>query len=104
MRKLISKIAGTLLGLSLALGVGVALSNRSAEEQVHATTTSMTSFESVSGYVGGDSNVSYLAEKGSASTAPAVNSNQIRIYQNGGLLTITANNSVTLTFKQSYFI
>ncbi len=97
MRKIISKIAGTLLGLSLALGVGIALRNRSAEEQVHATTTSMTSFDSVSGYVGGDSNVSYLAEKGGASTAPAVNSNQIRIYQNGGLLTITANNSVTLT-------
>lgn len=53
-------------------------------------TVSMTSFNDISGNVGGDTNVSYEAAKGTASTAPAVNSNEVRIYQNGGLLTITA--------------
>lgn len=63
---------------------------------VTETTVSMTSFSTIQGYVAGDQNVSYVAEKGNAGTAPVVNSNQIRIYQNGGLLTITANNSQTL--------
>lgn len=54
------------------------------------TTVSMTSFTAVSGKVGGDANVSYEAAKGGAATAPAVNSNEIRVYQNGGLFTVTA--------------
>ena len=56
-------------------------------------TKSMSTFTSTSGNVETDANISYLAEQGSASTAPAVNGGEIRIYQNGGLLTITANNS-----------
>lgn len=60
-------------------------------------TASMTAFTSVSGYVGGDENVSYEASQGDAQTAPAVNNSEIRIYQNGGLLTITANNDKTIT-------
>lgn len=60
-------------------------------------TVSMNSFSELSGYVDGDTNVSYAATKGGAATAPAVNSNEIRIYQNGGLLTITANNGKTIT-------
>lgn len=61
------------------------------------TTVSMNSFSSTSGDVEVDENVSYEAAQGSASTAPAIISNEIRIYQNGGLLTITANNGVKLT-------
>ncbi len=60
-------------------------------------TVSMDTFSEISGYVGGDTNVSYLAEKGTAGTAPAVNSDEIRIYQNGGTLTITANNNKKIT-------
>ena len=60
-------------------------------------TVSMDSFSATSGYVNGDENVFYEASKGAAATAPAVYDEQIRIYQNGGLLTITANNSKTLT-------
>lgn len=67
------------------------------DSDASSTTLSMTSFNAISGYVDGDTNVSYEAAQGTASTAPAVNSNQIRIYQNGGLLTITANNSKTIT-------
>lgn len=61
--------------------------------QTSGTTVSMTSFTSITGDVGGDTNISYAASQGGAGTAPAVNSNEIRIYQNGGLLTITAKNS-----------
>ena len=55
-------------------------------------TVVQTSFSSTSGNVNNDSNIFYQAEKGTASTAPAVNSEQIRVYQNGGLFTITAKN------------
>ncbi|MBO4340298.1 MAG: hypothetical protein J5835_02570 [Bacteroidales bacterium] len=58
---------------------------------------SMSTFTSVSGYVNGDENVSYAATQGDAGTAPAVNGDVIRIYQNGGLLTVTANNGKTIT-------
>lgn len=60
-------------------------------------TVEMSTFSSISGFIDGDENVSYLAEKGNAGTAPAVNSGQIRVYQNGGLFTVTANNSCTLS-------
>jgi len=59
-------------------------------------TVSMTSFTAVSGNVGGDTNISYAAAKGGASTAPAVNNGQIRVYQNGGTFTITANNGAKI--------
>ena len=68
----------------------------SAKNASGAVTVSMDTFTTISGNVDGDSNVTYEAAKGAASTAPAVNSNEIRIYQNGGLLTITANNSKTI--------
>lgn len=55
-------------------------------------TVTMDTFDAISGYVDGDVNVSYLAEKGDAANAPAVNGGQIRVYQNGGLFTVTANN------------
>lgn len=58
-----------------------------------STTVSMSTFSAVSGNVDGDTNVSYAASQGTSATQPAINSGVIRIYQNGGLLTITANNS-----------
>lgn len=54
----------------------------------------MTSFEAISGDY--DSNVSYIAEQGNAGTAPVVNSGEIRIYQNGGLFTVTAKGEAKL--------
>lgn len=53
------------------------------------TTVSMTSFTTDSGNVGGDANVSYKAEQGNASHAPAVYDGQIRVYQIGGLFTVS---------------
>ena len=61
-------------------------------EKSAGATVSMNSFTSISGYVDDDSNVSFLAEKGNAGTAPAVNNGEIRVYQNGGLFTVSANN------------
>lgn len=60
-------------------------------------TESMNSFDATSGNVDNGNNVSYEAAQGDASTAPAIYSNEIRIYQNGGLLTIAAHNDVKLT-------
>ena len=66
-------------------------------EEGNPVTVSMTSFTEVSGNVGGDANVSYAATQGDAANAPVVNSSEIRIYQNGGLLTVTANNNKKIT-------
>lgn len=65
------------------------------------TTVTQTSFTATSGNVGGDKNVSYKAEKGKANTAPAINNGIIRVYQNGGLFTVSVAdgcqiNNVTL--------
>ena len=57
----------------------------------------MDTFSATSGYVDSDTNISYEASQGDSANAPAVNNDEIRIYQNGGLLTITANNSKTIT-------
>jgi hypothetical protein len=66
-------------------------------EEGNPVTVSMTTFTEISGNVDGDANVSYEASKGDAATAPAVNDGEIRIYQNGGLLTVTANNNKKIT-------
>lgn len=55
-------------------------------------TVTQSSFTAIEGNVNGDANISYVAAKGRASTAPGVYNNQIRIYQNGGIFTVTANN------------
>lgn len=60
-------------------------------------TKTMNTFTNTSGNIDSDANLSYEAKKGGASTTPAVNGGEIRIYQNGGLLTISANNSKKLT-------
>lgn len=56
----------------------------------------MSSFTAVSGNVGSDENVTYKAEKGNASTKPAVNNGQIRVYQDGGLFTVSVVEGCTL--------
>ena len=60
-------------------------------------TVTMSTFDAVSGSVDGDENVSYEATQGDAQTAPVVNGGEIRIYQNGGLLTVTANYGKTIS-------
>lgn len=55
-------------------------------------TKTMSTFTATSGNVESDANVSYAAGQGTAANPPAVNGGEVRIYQNGGTLTITANN------------
>ena len=59
-------------------------------------TVSMSSFSAISGNVNDDPNISYAAAKGNAGTAPAVNNGEIRVYQNGGLFTVSANNGAKI--------
>lgn len=44
-----------------------------------------------------DENISYEAKQGKSGTAPYTFKNELRIYQNGGIFTIYANNDVTIT-------
>lgn len=60
-------------------------------------TISQSTFTAISGNVGDDANISYKAEKGNAGTAPAINGGEIRVYQNGGLFTISAAEGCTMT-------
>lgn len=60
-------------------------------------TISQSTFTAISGNVGDDANISYKAEKGNAGTAPAINGGVIRVYQNGGLFTISAAEGCTMT-------
>ena len=59
-------------------------------------TVTMTSFTAISGDVAGDPNVSYEALQGDAQNAPVVNSNQIRVYQKGGIFKVTAKNGAII--------
>ena len=84
-----SKFLHVLMVLCLLLaGGGIALDAQ--------TTVSMTSFSAIEGNVGGDAHVSYKAEKGKSATPPAVNKNQIRVYQNGGLFTVSVADGYVL--------
>ena len=82
----------TVKAIAIKDGVSSGVASATYTISSGSVTKSMTSFSAVSGYVDGDSNVSYAATQGSATTAPVISDGVIRIYQNGGLLTITANN------------
>lgn len=60
-------------------------------------TVEQKSFTTISGNVNNDVNISYIAEQGNAANEPTANSGVIRVYQNGGLFTISANNGVTIS-------
>lgn len=66
------------------------------------TTVEMSTFtETNSDNIGGDANVSYATAKGGGTAAPAINNNQIRLYQNangdgGGTITISAKEGYIL--------
>lgn len=58
----------------------------------------MSTFSAVSGYVTGtNNNISYAAAKGGAGTVPAVNGGEIRVYQNGGLFTVSSSKDTKIT-------
>ncbi len=62
-------------------------------------------FSAVNGSL--DENISYNAAQGGAGTAPIMHDNNIRVYQNGGIFSVSAKNgmkihSVTLTTSDTY--
>ena len=65
----------------------------------NVVTTTMTNFTATSANM--DTYISYAAAQGTATAPPAINNGEIRIYQNGGTLTVTAKtdakiNSITI--------
>lgn len=65
----------------------------------NVVTTTMTNFIATAADM--DNYISYAAAQGTAATPPAINNGEIRIYQNGGTLTVTAEsgakiNSITI--------
>ena len=61
----------------------------------NSITVKQSSFTAVAASM--DSYISYAAEKGGAQNDPAVNNNEIRIYQNGGILTVNAQTGAKIT-------
>ena len=102
MNKFLTKVAKIFLGLSMAAGVGVAVgAGRKDTAKVFATSgTMITSFSATSGDY--DDNITYTSYKGGGTSNPAVNSNQIRLYQGtttnaGGMLVIEAKTGYTIS-------
>ncbi len=97
MNKLITKIVGACLGLTMAVGAGVAIA-RNGNEVTRANAASPTTLTTneLSG-TSGDGNISWTAIKGSSATAPAIYNSGIRLYQNGGFIQLTANNGTKIT-------
>lgn len=61
----------------------------------NVVTTTMTNFTATSANM--DSYISYAAAQGTATAPPAINNGEIRIYQNGGTLTVTAKTGAKIT-------
>ena len=78
---------------AIAFGVGISIISQSNVLEARAESASISSFTDISGNI--DDNISYNSYKGGGTSDPAVNENQIRLYQNstgsvGGYITITA--------------
>ncbi|MCQ2196936.1 MAG: bacterial Ig-like domain-containing protein [Bacteroidaceae bacterium] len=96
--------------VSVVASVGEVKSNTFTIEGLTVTeslykTASITSFSATSGDINDD--IAYEALQGEASTAPAVNNNNLRLYQNGGYVTVSAATglkiaSVKITTSATY--
>ena len=109
MNKLFNKIATGIVGIALAIGVGVAAGSSQCEIKTWAGTGSISSFSDTSGTIV-TNKVKYEAFKGDGTTNPTVSSNTLRIYKpnsgksTGGYIKVTALSGVTLnsvTFTNS---
>lgn len=65
------------------------------EGNANSTTVSQSSFSSIAAAM--DEYISYKAEQGTATTAPAIYNGEIRIYQNGGILNVSAKEGAKMT-------
>ncbi|MBQ8141711.1 MAG: InlB B-repeat-containing protein [Bacilli bacterium] len=91
-----------LLGLALSLSTSYAISStfnpiiQNHQNVLHASGDEVRAFDAISGDY--DSVIEFEARKGNAGTAPAVNSDQIRVYQNGGLFEVRVKEA-----QQNYY-
>lgn len=90
MKKIIRKLFAPIALLSLALGVGISLNHQKEVIGASAATTVSVGndFTAVSGNF--DANFAYTSYKGGAGTAPAIYGGDIRLYQNGGYITVSS--------------
>ena len=95
MKKIIRKLFAPIALLSLALGVGISLNHQKEVIGASAATTVSVGndFNAVSGDF--DTNLDYDSFKGGGTTAPALNSGDIRLYQKNG-----GETEATLLFRQ----
>lgn len=104
--KLFKRLGIALTGMAMAIGVGVGLSQRGEYKEARAASpVSRNSFSATSGYVdsaNSDTTISYEVLKGTGTTNPAVNSNQIRMYKPSG--SNTTGNYIHLTATSGYVI
>ena len=87
MKKIFTKLIGVTLGLAMAVGVGVgvAANNRKATGlNADDPTRSINSFSSVTDTTTGVDSILYASYQGGGTTAPAISSSKIRLYQNNG--------------------
>lgn len=101
-RGIMKKTRLLLLGLALSLSTSYAISStfnpiiQNHQNVLHASGDEVRAFDAISGDY--DSVIEFEARKGNAGTAPAVNSDQIRVYQNGGLFEVRVKEA-----QQNYY-
>ena len=98
-KKLGALILGALLTIGVAAGIGATVEKDRVKAE-ETTTVTLTSFTELSANL--DDVASYKTAKGGGTSNPAVNSNQIRLYQNsngtgGGTITISVKENYSLT-------
>ena len=83
------KIFAPFAVFAMAIGIGVSVNAQKDVVGAEAATTVSVGndFEAVSGIF--DANFAYTSYKGNAGTAPALNNGDIRLYQNGGYITVS---------------
>lgn len=93
MKKIIRKLFAPIAVFSLAFGVTISLSNQNDVVVAQAATTVSVGndFSAVSGIF--DANFAYTSYQGDAGTAPALNNGDIRLYQNGGYITVSSRSA-----------
>lgn len=86
-KSLLTKLVTIGLGATMAFGVGLTASKVAEGVQAATTVTVGNDFSAVSGNI--DANFAYTSFKGGAGTAPSVYDGDIRLYQNGGYITVS---------------
>lgn len=97
MNKLFKKIVGAALGLTMAIGVGVAVSSKTNDvKPAEAASPAILTTNTLTG-TSSDGNIAWSSVKGNATAAPAIYNSGIRLYQNGAFIQLQAKNGNKIT-------